>query len=82
MRVAFVVEEAGCASCAALVREALEPLAAVESIEVDEAADQAKVRLAGDATEEDVNLALAGASEAVGHTYRVRPGTWVAVARA
>jgi copper chaperone CopZ len=74
--VSFVVSEAGCESCAKLVRGALEPLGAVESIEVDEAADEATVRLAGDTTEDDVNLALAGASAGVGHAYRVRPGSW------
>lgn len=72
----FVVSEAGCESCAKLVREALEPLGAVESIDVDEAADEATVELTGKVTEADVNVALAGASEGVGHAYRVRPGSW------
>ena len=45
MTLVFEVEEAGCESCAALVRGALEPLATVESVEVDEAADRATVRL-------------------------------------
>ena len=76
MNVTFVVEEAGCESCARLVRGALESLGTVESVEVDEAADEAPVRLAGSATEEDVNVALAAASEGVGHAYRVRPGSW------
>jgi copper chaperone CopZ len=74
--VSFVVSEAGCESCARLVRGALEPLGTVESVEVDEAADEATVRLAGDATEEQVNGALAGASAGAGHAYRVRPGSW------
>jgi copper chaperone CopZ len=72
----FVVEEAGCESCAALVREALEPLGAVESVEVDEAADVAYVRLASSASEPDVNKALADVSASAGHAYRVRPGSW------
>lgn len=76
MSLTFVVSEAGCESCAKLVREALEPLGAVESIDVDEAADEATVELTGEVTEADVNVALAGASEGVGHAYRVRPGSW------
>ena len=76
MSLSFVVEQAGCESCARLVRGALEPLATVESIEVDEDADAATVRLTGEATEDDVNLALAAASEGSGHEYRVRPGSW------
>jgi copper chaperone CopZ len=72
----FVVEEAGCESCAALVREALEPLGAVESVEVDEAADVAYVRLASSASEPDVNKARADVSASAGHAYRVRPGSW------
>lgn len=76
MSLTFVVSEAGCESCAKLVREALEPLGAVESIDVDEAADEATVELTGKVTEADVNVALAGASEGVGHAYRVRPGSW------
>ena len=73
----FEVEQAGCESCAARVRSALEPLAVVDAIEIDESADQATVRL-GDAaiTETDVNAALRAASDGSGHTYRVRPGSW------
>ena len=76
MSTSFVVEEAGCESCAALVREALEPLGAVESVEVDEAADVSTVRLAGGAAQDDVDRALADVSTGAGHTYRVRPGSW------
>lgn len=78
MALVFEVEEAGCDSCAALVRGALEPLATVESVEVDEAADRATVRLdaAAELAEADVAAALAGASAGAGHAYRVRPGTW------
>nr|MBA2462760.1 hypothetical protein [Actinomycetota bacterium] len=61
-----------------LVRDALEPLATVESIEVDETADRATVRLAAaqELAEPEVARALAAASEGVGHAYRVRPGSW------
>jgi copper chaperone CopZ len=76
MSVELVVEEAGCSSCAALVRQALEPLGAVESVEVDEAADVSVVRLAADPTEAEVGSALAGVSAGAGHAYRVRPGSW------
>ena len=76
MSLTFVVEEAGCESCAALVREALAPFGAVESVEVDEVADVAFVRLAASASEPDVNQALADVSASAGHTYRVRPGSW------
>lgn len=73
----FEVEQAGCASCAARVRSALEPHATVETIEIDESADQATVRLAeANVTEADVNAALSAASHGSGHTYRVRPGSW------
>jgi copper chaperone CopZ len=72
----FVVEQAGCDSCAALVREALEPLAAVESIDIDENADVALVRLGTAATEEDVDRALAAVAEGAGHAYRIQPGSW------
>ena len=74
--VEFVVSEAGCESCARLVRRALEPFGTVEAVEIDEAADEATVRLDGDASEEAVNGALAEASVGVGHAYRVRPGSW------
>jgi copper chaperone CopZ len=76
--VTFVVEQAGCESCAARVRGALDPFAAVASIEVDEEADAATVRASGSLTEERVNEALASASQGSGHTYRVRPGSWAA----
>ena len=76
MTVEFVVSEAGCESCAALVRDALEPLGTVESLDVDEAADEATVRLGGDASEEAVNAALAAVSVGAGHAYRVRSDSW------
>ena len=74
----FEVEQAGCEGCAALVRSALEPLATVERLEIDEAADRASVQLrpTGELTEAAVNEALAAASQGSGHAYRVRPGSW------
>lgn len=76
MRLTFVVEQAGCESCAARVRGALEPLAEVEGIEVDEQADEATVRAAGELSEDAVNAALLAASHGSAHAYRVRPGSW------
>jgi copper chaperone CopZ len=76
VRLTFVVEQAGCESCAARVRGALEPLAEIEAIEVDEQEDAATVRAAGDLSEEAVNEALQAASHGSGHAYRVRPGSW------
>jgi copper chaperone CopZ len=76
VRLTFVVEQAGCESCAARVRGALEPLAEIEAIEVDEQEDAATVRAAGDLSEEAVNEALHAASHGSGHAYRVRPGSW------
>lgn len=76
MRLTFVVEQAGCESCAARVRGALEPLAEVEAVEVDKDADAATVRAVGQLSEDAVNEALLAASHGSGHTYRVRPGSW------
>lgn len=74
----FVVEQAGCASCAALVEVALAPLAQVHGIEVDEAADSAAVRMAFSAklSVDAVDRALAGASLGTDHSYYVKPGSW------
>ena len=74
----FEVEQAGCESCAARVRGALDPIVAVAQIEIDEDKDTASVRLAPgtDATEVDVNRALLEASHGSGHVYRVKPGSW------
>ncbi len=73
----FIVEQAGCASCAALVNEALAPIADVRGIDVDETADCAAVcvAFAPDLTQEAVSQALLNAS-AAGHEYRVKPGSW------
>ncbi|HUH15800.1 MAG TPA: heavy-metal-associated domain-containing protein [Gaiellaceae bacterium] len=75
MEISFVVEEAGCDSCAALVRAALEPLGEVRSLEIDEAADRATVRLVPTRPLEEAEIAaaLAAASEGTGHAYRVQP---------
>ncbi|MDQ3672468.1 MAG: heavy-metal-associated domain-containing protein [Actinomycetota bacterium] len=75
----FEVEHAGCPSCAARIRGALEAIATVEVIEIDERADTAAVRLADSSRvlEEAVALALQKASAGSGHEYRVQPGSWV-----
>ncbi len=77
--VRFVVEQAGCPSCAARIRSALEAIATVEAIEVDEAADIASVRLTDSppVLEDAVALAVQNASAGSGHEYRVQPGSWV-----
>ncbi|MFO7572706.1 MAG: heavy-metal-associated domain-containing protein [Gaiellaceae bacterium] len=76
--VVFEVEQAGCESCAALVRDALEELASVDEITIDETEDRATVRLAAGAvlTLDDADRALVVASEGTGHAYRVVPGSW------
>lgn len=72
----FEVEQAGCESCAALVREALEEVATVLDVTVDEEADRATVRVeAASLSSEDVDRLLREASPE-GHAYRVRPGSW------
>lgn len=74
----FRVEQAGCESCAELVREALEDVAPVAEITVDEQEDRAFVRLASaaDLSERDVNRLLIEASAGTGHAYRIEPGSW------
>ncbi len=78
MTVEFRVENAGCPSCAALVRDVLSAVGVVESITVDEALDAADVRLAGAPTVslDGVSRLLASASSGAGHAYRVAPGSW------
>jgi hypothetical protein len=80
-RLEFIVENAGCPSCAERVRVALEPVAVVHEIAVDEAADVAMVRAgtATDVSQDAVDRVLREASEGAGHAYRVRPGSWRAV---
>jgi hypothetical protein len=74
----FTVEQAGCTSCAELVKEALAPIADVRAIEVDETADCAAVcvTFSPALSQEAVNRALLDASTAGGHEYRVQPGSW------
>lgn len=73
----FEVEQAGCQSCAALVRDALEEVATVLDVRVDEDADLATVQLAaGAAVSEDQVDALLREASPEGHTYRVRRGSW------
>jgi len=77
-RIAFEVEQAGCASCAQRVRAALGALGAVREVEIDEAADTAAVVMEArpGLSQEAVNGALAEASSGSGHSYRVKPGSW------
>jgi copper chaperone CopZ len=77
--VVFEVEQAGCPSCAARVRDALAALGAVGAIDIDEEADEATVRLTVEPSvgEDEVNRALLGASHGSGHGYRVKPGSWL-----
>jgi copper chaperone CopZ len=76
--VVFEVEEAGCTSCAQVVREALEPLGTVLAVDVNEAADRATIWLTGtrEVAEPEVARVLATAAKGIGHAYRVRPGSW------
>jgi hypothetical protein len=73
----FEVEQAGCASCGALVRDAVQEVAEVVDITIDERADLATVRLSARALvdETQIDRLLREASPA-GHSYRVRPGSW------
>ena len=74
----FVVEQAGCESCAARVRAALADLLTIEEITVDEGADAAAVRAHAPPGLEPatVDAALSDASRGSGHAYRVNPGSW------
>jgi copper chaperone CopZ len=79
--IVFEVEQAGCASCAALIRDVLEDVAPVGEVTIDEAADRATVSMAPGAvlSESEADRLLEAASEGAGHTYRVVPGSWRAV---
>jgi copper chaperone CopZ len=79
MRVVFDVEQAGCESCGKLISSALSKVGAVESVEIDEGADVATVVLSGAGSQAAVDSALEEASGA-GHDYRVRAGSWQALA--
>jgi hypothetical protein len=76
--VRFDVEQAGCESCGELVREALSPVLAIETLEIDRARDLARVtaRLNDGSSVEAVDRLLAAAAEESGHAYRVGPGSW------
>jgi copper chaperone CopZ len=74
--VQFVIEQAGCTSCAARIHEALAEVATVEAVDIDEAVDVALVRLSGSVSESRVNDVLGGASQGSGHRYRVQSGSW------
>jgi cation transport ATPase len=76
----FVVEHAGCSSCARRVRDALTTLTTVWEVDVDENADVAAVRVAASpgVTPATVGAALEEASAGAGHEYRVQAGSWSA----
>ncbi len=78
--IGFVVEQAGCESCAARVRSALAELLEIEEIAVDESADVAIVRARAPRklARTTVDAALAAVSVDGEHTYRVRPDSWPA----
>ena len=77
-KVSFVVAEAGCESCAERVRAALEPLATVDAVVIDEKRDTATVvlQLGNELALPQVQDALSRASAGAGHTYRVQSGSW------
>ena len=79
MAVQFVVEQAGCTSCAERIRVALGAIGTVEQLDIDEASDVATVRLEYGGVTEDVEHALLLASQGSGHAYRVRPDSWTSV---
>jgi hypothetical protein len=72
----FVVEGAGCETCAERVRAALAALLAVETISIDETADAATIVAHADTPPslDEIDAALADASAGSGHTYRVQRG--------
>jgi copper chaperone CopZ len=74
--VSFVIEEAGCASCADRIRDALEALGPVGKVAVDETHDTATVVMGTVIDPDAVAAALEDASAGSGHTYRLRPGSW------
>jgi hypothetical protein len=76
--VEFVVEQAGCPSCAARLRESLGAVGHVAAVEIDADADTASVRLRANdpVTGDDVDRLLEAASAGSGHSYTRRPATW------
>ena len=81
MAIEFVVENAGCASCGRLVRDALAAVGTVEVVTIDQDADVATVRLehSGSVSVEDVDRLLEEVSAEAGHAYRVQSGSWTAL---
>lgn len=77
VEVRFEVEQAGCESCAARVRDALAPLLDISGLEIDESLDAAVViaQAVAEPSVKVIDELLAGASEGAGHAYRVRPGS-------
>lgn len=77
MEVEFIVEGAGCPSCAKLVGNVVAELGALREVSIDEKADVAHVRaeIPDTVGSKQLDAALGGAS-GVGHAYRVRPGSW------
>jgi len=78
MPFSFVVEQAGCESCAGRVSAALAPLGVVDDVVIDEANDVGLVRMTAKdgLSEKDISGCLLEASTGSGHAYRVRPGSW------
>ena len=78
--VEIVVENAGCSSCGAVIRDALASFGEIEALTIDEAADTATIRLSGSSTTAitavDLDRALAAAGDRSGHAYRVRRGSF------
>jgi hypothetical protein len=77
VEITFEVEQAGCASCGARVRAALEPLLRISTLEIDDSLDAALIRAqaAEQPPVETIDELLAAASDGAGHRYRVRPGS-------
>ena len=78
--VRVVVGRAAWPSCASVIREALDAIADVEGIEIDEAADRATVRLqhGSNPSQQTVARMLETVPREPGHTYRVQPVSWLA----
>ena len=78
--VKFVIEGAGCESCATRVREALAPIVTVHDVAINDMADIATVSVSAPSiAESDVTEVLLAASVGSGHEYRVRSGSWASV---
>jgi hypothetical protein len=77
VEISFEVEQAGCASCAARIRDALAPLLEISELQIDESLDAAVItaRAVDEPAVGTIDQLLAEASEGAGHEYRVRPGS-------